>query len=105
MRRMNGLRLAAILFGVSAAASGCRKQGCERITGQVTLDGKPLTQATVWFWPKSDLKLGSAAVVTDDKGAFDLEPNKPGCWLKPGQYTVLVVKFVNKKGEVVFPEN
>jgi hypothetical protein len=72
---------AALLF-----IAGCGN-GLTPITGNVTMDGKPLTNAIVTFFP---VEGGTAATgKTDDKGSYKLI-GVLGEGLKPGSYKVSV---------------
>ena len=72
-----GLLCAALLTGCGDSRSG--------VSGKVTLNGKPLTNATIQFFPEGSQSPAGGAVVTD--GRYELPP-KPG--LPPGKYRVSI---------------
>jgi hypothetical protein len=69
------------------------------VSGVVTLDGKPLTSASVQFHPQA---AGSAQSVyfgtTDMEGKYELTSPRgtPGC--EAGTYTVTISKFAQRDG-------
>jgi len=80
--------------------AGCSGGG-GKITGSVTLDGQPLTDARVEFHPSETLNLTVADVRTDQQGHFEVPPRPKGKeGLPPGKYVVFVRKLVDKKGNV-----
>jgi ABC-type Fe3+-hydroxamate transport system substrate-binding protein len=87
----------AILMAVGLAACGC-SSSVGKVTGNVKMNGQPLADAQVSFLPKV-AKGGSANVaITDASGNFEVKPNPTTkVTLKPGQYSVLVGKFVDIK--------
>jgi len=63
------------------------------VTGTVTLDGKPLEEATVTFLPQTAQGVAAAAT-TDKNGHYVLQTagaHRPGA--APGQYTVTIMKI------------
>src|SRR5262245_49156908 len=69
------MRLHLVIAGVALFAAGCGGQKIVPVSGRVTLDGKPLVNATVVFQPISDEKNpgpGSSGK-TDKDGRFTLE--------------------------------
>jgi len=82
-RRYTGLLVVLI------AAAGCEKRGTVPLHGTVTLDGRPLGRATVYFIaqnPGGRDALGS----TDADGVFHLSTFQPGDGALPGSYKVVV---------------
>lgn len=90
---------------LATAALGCSRDpfACVPVSGQVTLDGQPLSTARVIFSPQGD---GKSAIVgppsyciTDANGNFQLETpsGKPGA--------VVGLHFVSICGEVRDEEN
>lgn len=73
--------------------------------GTVTMDGKPLGGATVFFHPKSDTGFHGALGITDDSGKYvlesDLGNNKKKKGVIPGQYSVTVSRLVNPEGKII----
>jgi len=94
-RPSRGARLAAVL---TVAIAGCGGPDVQHVEGIVTLDGKPLADATVCFTP-----LGGglpAAGMTDASGRFRLSASvggKYGRGTTPGEYRVTVEKLVRAR--------
>lgn len=71
-----------------------------KVTGSVTLDGKPVAGAVLNFVPV-DSKLRSNTAVTDDNGAFEVKAHPTTkVTLQVGQYNVFIKKMVDKSGRV-----
>jgi hypothetical protein len=99
MRRRGSWRAALLAVLGWAAVCGCSGGGVTRVTGTVTLDGKPLGDAQVAIEGKSDRKLGAASTRTDANGRFQLDADaRSGRQLKPGTYRVFISKYVDKRG-------
>ncbi|MDR0610826.1 MAG: hypothetical protein LBG58_12000 [Planctomycetaceae bacterium] len=67
---------AGLLFLCISLIGGCTNKnplGAVKVTGIVTLDGKPVTWASITFHPKSE-KLPVASGRTNENGAFVLTP-------------------------------
>ncbi|MFO0927534.1 MAG: carboxypeptidase-like regulatory domain-containing protein [Gemmataceae bacterium] len=95
--RLRALATVVCLFAVGLA--GCGRDPVQRVTGTVTLDGKPFVGATVTFAPREP-KLPPNSAVTDDRGAFQLTRHPITRYvLKPGKYAVFVSKRVDKTGQ------
>jgi hypothetical protein len=93
------LFLAAVVL-----AGGCSGDPQAKVKGTVRIDGKPLADAGVQFWPKGDLTLGVYGGQTDPEGRFQLK-SRESEWVKPGRYVVIIAKEVDKQGKVpVFKE-
>jgi hypothetical protein len=90
---------ALALFGLTTLVlPGCGK-GVSQIEGTATLDGQPLADATVTFYPSDKPEHMAATARTDKEGKFVLlRPGGPA--LAPGKYNVTVRKMVDKKGNV-----
>jgi hypothetical protein len=63
-----------------------------KVSGTVLLDGEPLADAQLVFWPVNDLNLGSFGGKTDTQGRFDIKMDGRHGAAKPGRYVVLVTK-------------
>jgi len=84
----------ACLVGVALAGALLAGTGCGSkpmgIKGKVTLDGAPLSGASVEFVPEDG---GHSAVgITDNEGKFSLTTYKPGDGALRGEYRVVVKK-------------
>ena len=73
--------------------------------GTVTMDGRPLSGATVFFHPKSDQGFHGASAVTDESGKYVLESdvgnNKTKKGVIPGQYSITISRMINPEGKVI----
>jgi hypothetical protein len=75
-----------LLFALLLTLAGCKKEAFKvaPVSGRVTLDGKPLSKATVTFVPlatKENINPGPTALgLTDDDGRYTLgiRPDYPG---------------------------
>lgn len=83
---------------VGAGLVGCSKariKGLVPVEGVVTLNGEPVSGATVMFAPKKhdpSRPKGSAQAVTDASGKFKMSTLDPGDGVFPGDYYVTVTK-------------
>jgi len=81
------------------ALTGCRSDGglkVEYVEGIITLDGEPLSEASVTFVPTSDGPTVETAMgMTNDKGIYKLSSmnGKPLAGAVVGEYKVLVSKI------------
>ena len=92
-RRYGGpMSMAALLSVIFMlwAITGCGPQRPEtvRVSGTVTLDGKPSSGAAVMLMPKQGGR--PAAGVTDESGEFSLTTFEQGDGALPGEHTVTV---------------
>jgi hypothetical protein len=104
------LRAAAVGFAiVSVAFFGCSGSGdAAKVTGTVTMEGQPLSDAEVAFLPMDPNKKGQGAdtTKTDAQGKFTFTGDKRKFGLRPGKYKVYISKWVDKKtGEVPSQED
>jgi hypothetical protein len=82
--------------------SGCGRAPIATVTGTVTLDGQPVSDASIQFWPKENLGLGVYSGRTDAEGRFRMHTrNIPE--VKPGEYHVLIAREVKKDGTLPGP--
>jgi hypothetical protein len=82
--------------------------GCERkqssgvplaqAAGKVTLDGKPLAEATLEFVPTGDTKGQGGSAITDDEGLFTVTSPFGEEGLTAGDYRVVISKLVLPAG-------
>ena len=84
---MNRLLLGTVL---SLALVGCAQSNTIKVTGTVTLDGKPVDQAEVTFQPAEGR---IATGVTDSQGRFELSTNSPGDGAVPGDHKVTISQY------------
>lgn len=74
-----------------AAGAGCGRPRPVPVKGTVTLDGKPLSGATVAFSPLDPAGHAATGATADD-GSFRLTTYEPGDGALPGEYKVIVVQ-------------
>jgi hypothetical protein len=82
--------LGLCLAGCGGAEGDEGRVDVYEVTGTVTMDGKPVSGATVSFSPKD--KQPAAVGMTDDSGAYSLTTYESGDGAAAGNYTVLVTK-------------
>ena len=102
--------LKAIAFGLTVfCLAGCGKgvvppDPSVVVTGVVTMDGKPLSKATVRFVPKEGAKQGfGGSGVTDSAGKYELRSlvgEEAAVGTPPGKYTIIITKMVKPDGSV-----
>lgn len=80
-------------------------------TGIVRLDGKPLSNSMIAFIPKPGTKALESYGVTDEDGSFSLRQPRGGSGAVPGEYSVVINRYVLRDGTPVelkpneFPAN
>jgi hypothetical protein len=82
---------------------GCSARPAATVQGTVHLDGNPLPDAALVFWPKDDLHLGVYHARCDRDGRFRLK-SREGESVKPGRYIVLIFREVKPDGTAPDPE-
>jgi hypothetical protein len=70
--------------------TGCG--GPAEVKGHVTLDGKPVSGATVLFVPEPGSSARPASGLTDGEGNFRLTTYRPNDGAVPGTYKIVVTK-------------
>lgn len=95
---MNILRLTILLAALVQLGCGGVSDMPEvgTVSGKLTLDGKPVENATIMFHPIEDGR--SSTATSDADGNYELEymPGTPGA--KIGQHEVVVTTFVEESG-------
>lgn len=82
------ISLTCLLVGCSTGADDTPELG--KVTGKITLDGQPLTDASVTFEPKS----GAPSIGrTDESGVYVLAYGQDHLGAVSGQHTVRVSKY------------
>ncbi|MFC1596434.1 carboxypeptidase regulatory-like domain-containing protein [Planctomycetota bacterium] len=91
-------------LGLVLTASGCCGDGIEYfpVTGQVTLDGKPLPDAVVSFMPDDEGGVASLGE-TDAKGVYALRQTADLNGAPVGKYTVRVTTYREGKPDADSP--
>lgn len=86
-----------LLSALMIALAGCGANG-PPISGKVSLDGKPLSDAKVLFEPNDPQQPGASARTAAD-GSFVIVPHETtGETLSPGQYAVVISKKISRNG-------
>lgn len=85
MSRVRAFSACAVLLGT---ITGCGA-GLVPVSGTVTLDDKPLANATVMF-AHEDPAGRDAHGITNDQGVFTLSTQRPGDGALPGSYKITV---------------
>jgi len=103
------LRFLLLLVSLSVLCisfAGCGPSG-PSVSGTVTLDGQPLSDAELQFASFDPAqRLGAETVRSDAQGKFTIEPQARKTPLRPGKYGVRVYKWVDKKtGQVPSAED
>ncbi|QDV24971.1 DUF4198 domain-containing protein [Aureliella helgolandensis] len=86
-----------------ALASGCGKPPMQSVQGNVVLDGKPIENCKVGFFPDTEQfnadRHGFGFGVTDSEGNFTIQhpQGEQGIWA--GKYKVTFVAWVTKAGK------
>lgn len=107
LARRQSLALLLVLF-VASVAGGCGKSGTQGsqhelflISGNVTLDGKPLTDATVNFIPTGQTPGRGGFAVTDAEGNFTAQNYTQEAGLEAGDYNISFSKVTMPDGSPV----
>lgn len=93
----------SLLFGV--CVSGCGSSKTTKVEVLVTLDGKPLSGATVRFVPQGGSAGHPASGLTGSDGRCHLQTFVPGDGAEAGTYDVLITKTETQTGAVVAQGN
>ncbi len=98
------------LFSLTAVVllAGCGpKDGLERaqISGIITIQGEPLSHASVQFVPAGAPGLGALGF-SDENGKFTvISSREDDAGVPPGDYMVVVSRWANPDGKVLGPED
>jgi hypothetical protein len=85
-------RYAVFVSILAIAFSGCGKARPVKVAGTITLDGRPLSGATIVFSPEQEAGGRQASALSDSEGTFELTTYNMGDGALPGTYKVLVKK-------------
>jgi hypothetical protein len=92
------------MLGVFAGCSGETSKplpATVEVSGKVTLDGAPLTSAMVTYVPKGETKGIECVGVTDDTGEYTLKQIRGKDGAPPGEYTVVINRYVKADGSPI----
>src|SRR5436309_2229687 len=81
---------AALVIAVAGCGGGGNK--AVPVKGKVTLDGAPISLASVVFLPNREGSI-LAQAVTNQQGDFELTTYQPNDGALPGEYRVVVTKL------------
>jgi hypothetical protein len=95
--------LVSFFFLVLLTAIGCGGKAADavKVEGVVTLDGKPLSGATITFYPVEESGGHSASGRTDSDGSFRLTTYRTDDGALPGEYKVIVEVKEATEGQLV----
>jgi len=106
---MRAWGFSAMIASAALMTSGCGSKSSKLpdpvpVSGTVTLDGKPLANAVVYFRPEGDTKGNGATGTTDSNGKYELvtrigDTTKTGAI--PGNYRVWFSQMVGPDGKPV----
>jgi hypothetical protein len=99
-RRFCAIAVALVML---TAGAGCGKK-LIKTKGKVTLDGQPVSGATVTLKPVASDGM-SASGFTDNDGNFTLQTYKPGDGAVPGDYKITVTKVEAPTGGEEFNQD
>jgi hypothetical protein len=102
--RLSGLAGFALLV-LAAAGCGSKKYTPVPVSGVVTLDGKPVEKATVFFYAVGDEREGRPANgITDKNGEFRLSTLGTNDGALPADYKVVIHKYVPTLPNLKMPD-
>ncbi len=82
---------------------GCGKPPMQSVEGTVKLDGKPIGNCKIGFFPDVEIfdtnKHGFGFGITDEKGKFTIQHPQGDLGIWAGNYKVTFVAWVNSAGE------
>jgi len=99
--KKTGSRLA--LAGMLLAVLGCGSASEVAVRGTVTLDGQPLANALVTFFPEGNTAGLGGSGRTGADGKYTLTPSRKGQALAPGEYRVVIRRPLNPDGSPADP--
>ncbi len=99
--RLSTCSLAWLVLVLPIFLAGCEKQDDFEVTGQVTLDGKPLSDALVTFLPTDDVR-EPGVTRTDERGHLTFADGEQ-IGLQVGEYRVRISTFDEGDPEAVPP--
>lgn len=88
---------------MAALLVGCGGQPAREsavVTGTVIYQGKPLPDAEVHLFPKTDINLAAHNATTDENGKFVIRTDgRGGRPVEPGTYVAVITKYVSKASD------
>jgi hypothetical protein len=95
-----GLFIVALFL---APSGGCGKGSTSAVSGTATFDDKPLANAMITFIPQGETQGSRATARTDANGKFTLVTPQGEKNIVPGEYKVVVSKFLRPDGSELDP--
>jgi hypothetical protein len=96
------MRISLVLIGaVFLLLSGCKDADhadLVPVSGTVTLDGKELPNATVWFSPVDETKGQGGTSATDASGKYTLQGPRGQAGIPAGEYKVVISRRLMRDG-------
>lgn len=99
MKKIASIAMLSLGLLMLGGCSGNRNPPTSPVTGVVTLDGKPVSGASVVFNPATPGEGHRAAGMTDPEGKFTLGTFVGGDGAVKGSYNVVVTKWDSPGGE------
>ena len=92
-----------LFIGLMFFAAGCGKPPMQSVEGTVKLDGKPIGNCKIGFFPDVEVfdtdKHGFGFGITDQNGKFTIQHPQGDLGIWAGNYKVTFVAWVNSAGE------
>ncbi len=92
--KLSGLKFSTAIVAVVGCllVVGCKQSGPElvRVEGTVTMDGKPLANASIEFAPAPGTNATTSYGVTDSNGHYVMEFSDTRSGVMPGKYIVRI---------------
>jgi len=83
--------------------AGCSSATDITVTGTVTLDGRPLPDALVFFYPEGDTPGLGGSGRTGSDGKYTLQPAQGKKGISPGSYKVVISRPLRRDGSPADP--
>lgn len=90
-----------LLVGCSGEAPPEVVPALEKVTGKVTLDGKPAVGVAVTFSPATGVNGNGASAITDSSGAYTLNYRTGDAGIPQGEYVALFSKLTKPDGSPI----
>ena len=74
------------------------------VVGTVTWNGQPLSNASIIFLPRAETAGQECSGITDANGRFELKHPLGAVGAPPGEYSVVVSRLVDSKGQPITPD-
>jgi hypothetical protein len=102
------IRIAVVVALVMVGTAGCGKPPMQEVGGVVLLDGEPVSNCKVGFFPDVEVfnpdRHGYGFGMTHGDGKFTIVHPQGDVGIWAGKYKVTLVAWVTKDGKMVEPE-